>query len=371
VKKFNVVSHLIHVNVELEWSIYDRKGDLLLDKGACVTSLDQLNTLRKRGIYRLTDDPPDTGPPTQTAKNKLTVFDSVRKCATQLEAILAGIAAGTLKNANEKINALIKTIQTLCESNTDAMLGAVHLLHDIRYTAIHPLHKAILCGVVASHLDLTAEQRFALLAAALTGNVSVIKFQEELRHQASPLTNAQWVAMKSHPEEGISMLKRVGVSHSLWFDIIKQHHERADGSGYYGLTAKDICQEARILGIADVYSASVSPRAYRQSRLASESLKDLFLDQGHLHDAQISLVLIKVLSVFPPGTFVRLDNKDVAIVIKRPADNVMWPEVKSILRANGEPYYNPVHRDTNQDGYGIKEMCRLEEKLPYNLSEIW
>ncbi len=90
-----------------------------------------------------------------------------------------------------------------------------------------------------------------------------------------------------HPEIGHDILKTV---ESPWpvTEIVLQHHERVDGSGYpQGLSGKGILMRAKILAVADVVEAMASHRPYRPARGIDEALEEISQNRGILYDAEV------------------------------------------------------------------------------------
>jgi HD-GYP domain-containing protein (c-di-GMP phosphodiesterase class II) len=98
------------------------------------------------------------------------------------------------------------------------------------------------------------------------------------------LTNLEFSFIKAHPEQSYEIIKDV---ESPWplADIVRQHHERIDGSGYpQGLKNKDILIEARILAVADVVEAMMSYRPYRPALGVEIALAEIENNTGTLYD---------------------------------------------------------------------------------------
>lgn len=359
----------IRVGVALPWAAYDQNGRLLLKKEYIIESQRQLDELLARGLYRNPANNNKPEPPKPVIE-RVSPFVLVEDFTTRLNSIFVGLESGA-DGSVDRVLRLSKDIHTACKEDFDAALGAVHLSHEIDYVLIHPIHTAILCELVADFLEYTAEKRQTIIAATLTANIGMLRLQGVLQQQKGPLSPEQQVAVHDHPRRAVEILKSARVDRSPWLVAVQHHHEQEDGSGYNGLKGAEIPEESKILALADRYTAMISPRMHRDSIVAGDALKGLFLEKGKAHDERLSLILIKTLGVFPPGTFVRLVNGDVGVVIKRPTEGNMWPTVKSILTPRGAPYGEPVTRDCNCSNYSIKELFIPKNMPPLNLSGLW
>jgi HD-GYP domain-containing protein (c-di-GMP phosphodiesterase class II) len=114
------------------------------------------------------------------------------------------------------------------------------------------------------------------------------------------LTDVEFSIIKSHPQAGHEILKNIEFPWPI-ADIVIQHHERMDGSGYpAGLKGEEIVIEAKILAVADVTEAMSSHRPYRPAIGLDKALKEIVNNKGILYDAQ---VVDACMRVFSSGAF--------------------------------------------------------------------
>lgn len=153
------------------------------------------------------------------------------------------------------------------------------------------------------------------------------------------------------------LLAESGVTDSTLLDIVSQHHERCDGSGYpRGLRQRTIGEGARLVALADLYAAMVLPRQYRDGLHAQRALREIFLQRGASVDAATAADFINELGVFPPGIFVRLQNGDIGVVVSRGARRAHEPLVRCFRSANGHAYSPNLDRDTAERRFAIKDV---------------
>jgi hypothetical protein len=160
------------------------------------------------------------------------------------------------------------------------------------------------------------------------------------------------------------------------FNIILQHHERIDGAGYPAkLMGDKIHQGAKVVALADMYAAMITPRAYREPIMAQSAMKEIFTSRGKSVDDHLTQVLIREVGVYPPGSFVKLINGDTAIVIKRAIvkkdRKATAPVVACIIGPRGGLYENPPLRDSNLDMYKITSMAKPTFEKPIDFSKLW
>ena len=353
----------LKINQPAKWDCYDTAGALLLRKGSVIASQRQLDALLEQGL--LTD--PQAAP---TAAYP-SPFRRMTDIQLRLRMLYSNLTTARATDFPNQVLKISRDLQSVCEFDADAALGILFLGDDGRYTITHPLHVAILCELAAKHLEIAAGSRLYIVAAALTSNIAMIELQNTLQKQQSPLTGEQSEKIQLHPLQAVDMLRQAGVKDEIWINAVLHHHERLDGKGYPGaLRGDQISLPARILSLADTYSAMISPRNYRVVKFAREALRTTFLKRGAEMDESLAHLFVNELGVFPPGAFVTLQNEEVAIVVRR-GTNAMEPQVKSVLSSKGVPLAAPILRDSGQDTYAIREMIPPSKGFVINRQLLW
>jgi len=213
----------------------------------------------------------------------------------------------------------------------------------------------------------------AAIAAALTMNFAMLELQSELYRAQGPLTDAQRTQLREHPRAGEQMLRTRGVDDPVWLQIVAQHHEALDGSGYpLGIKGDAICREAQVIALADRYCGMVSERAYRAGLAPGVALKEIHGKHGAVLDPVLIGIMVKAFGLYPPGTLVTLVNKEVGIVTKRLID-VKHPVVHTLFQDPRRPYDTPRKRMTaSQPQYEILSVvARSEVACPIDPQQLW
>ena len=94
---------------------------------------------------------------------------------------------------------------------------------------------------------------------------------EAILNKPAKLTDEEWEIMKTHPKKGVKLLKPLETFRSVE-DWILYHHERADGNGYYKMKPEEVPIAAKIIAIADTYSAITMRRSYKEPRTHEEAI---------------------------------------------------------------------------------------------------
>ena len=144
-----------------------------------------------------------------------------------------------------------------------------------------------------------------------------------------------------------------------------------NGKGYpRGLALGDISGAARILKLADMYTAMITPRSYRKAMLSKTAMRDIFLKRGSEIDEELAVYIVKELGVYPPGAFVKLQSGELAIVTHR-GGNPKAPTVKAVVGPRGAPFDKPVLRKTDIREYEILDVVERDMIVKIDLHKLW
>lgn len=124
-----------------------------------------------------------------------------------------------------------------------------------------------------------------LLDAALLHDIGKLSIKDEILNKAGKLTEKEWEIMKLHPVKGKKILE--DTCYKDISDFVLYHHERIDGTGYYGLTDRQIPIESKIIAIADTYSALCTNRVYRDALTHDEAITIIRNAAGTQFDSKL------------------------------------------------------------------------------------
>lgn len=368
------------LNQPLPWSLYDQYGNLLLKAGYIISIPKHINSLVVRGAY--TDaplpqrtpqtvgftDPHADEPLTDMAGSPpprfhpLAVFARVDALSMTLERLHVHLMAQTLLGKmSTVVRSLANAVMETCTDNTDALIAACHLDRQHTYLVVQQLLSTTLTEITAREIGMDTPTRLSLACAALTRDISLLPVQQQLDQQTTPLDAEQIALLRSHPERTNAMLQTMGVDDAVWMEFVLQHHERLDGSGYpRALQGDAVSVGARILAIADSYSAMVTPRPNRVGLLPHEALRALQTQQGGLYDPSLLEQFARAVTDYPPGTLVHLANGKIGAIRSRKKLQG-YPDLWLLYSDNGMPMMHPKRCDASDPAYAITRILRVEE----------
>ncbi len=184
------------------------------------------------------------------------------------------------------------------KARLEGTVRVVSALTDLRdpYTAGHQHEVTRLACVVAEALGLATDRLEGLRVAASLHDIGKISVPAEILAKPSELTPAEFGLIRAHPWAAHEVLKGIDFPWPV-ADIVLQHHEWLDGSGYpQGLCGDDILLEARILAVADVVEAMCSHRPYRPAMGLQAALDELRKNRGVLYDPDVVDACVDVFS---------------------------------------------------------------------------
>ena len=237
----------------------------------------------------------------------------------------------------------------------------------VGYSASHALVSAVLCHLIALELKLPQGERDSLVHAALTMNIAMTQLQDQMAGQLEKPSAEQQAAIRDHADKGVRLLGSLRVIDRLWLETIALHHDDSTGNGSLRLIPAEQ-RLARILRVVDRYAAMISPRKSREGRSATDSARSILGRTAEIVD-EVGLVLVGVVGQCPPGTYVRLDDGQVAVVMRR-STQPNRPFVAIVINEAGVLLNPPrLHRTANASP-GIKSALppsAVRERLNHYL----
>jgi len=261
----------------------------------------------------------------------------------------------------EGIRAMTKHVVDLMVHRPDESLFVLlQMLQDrqVAYSAAHALLCSAICHLMAPSTGLEPSQTESLVAAALTMNLGMSRLHDQLAQQSQPVDEHQRADIQAHPALGTERLSLLGVNDRLWLQLVQDHHEDANGSGY-PRRSTELHQSQRLLHMVDLFAARISPRKTRRGLMPNQAMRSLFV-QSQAEHTTLGPLLVKVLGLYPPGSYVRLQGGEVAVVVRR-GQRANTPVALAIVNAQGMPLSLPTLRDTERAGHAVQESVNADD----------
>ncbi|HBJ74358.1 MAG TPA: PAS sensor protein [Syntrophaceae bacterium] len=190
------------------------------------------------------------------------------------------------KKIEERLQQSLESLQKATSTTIQVMVSTIEVRDP--YTSGHQIRSAGLAVAIAGEMGLPQEKIDGIHLAGSIHDIGKLSIPAEILSKPTKLTKLEFSLIQEHAQQGFEILKNV---QSPWplAEIVRQHHERMDGSGYpRNLKGDDILIEARILAVADTVEAMASHRPYRAGLGIDKALEEIEKQRGILYDEAVA-----------------------------------------------------------------------------------
>ncbi|MEE9598112.1 MAG: HD-GYP domain-containing protein [Acidiferrobacterales bacterium] len=292
--------------------------------------------------------------------------------ARKIESDAKNVIGETLKDVrqgkavdSELAKKVVDRLVSSVERNPDSLVLLNQQKQTETYMCLHAIRACTLVLIFGRHLSLSRAQLTILGLGALMHDVGMVKVPDAILNKPIGLSEAEFEIMEGHVAAGVEILKGSdGFPHES-IQIVEQHHERHDGSGYPKKINGDLIGLSGSIGaIVDVYDAITSQRIYRGGISAEDALKRMY--EWRRKDFQPELVeeFIRCMGIFPIGSLVELNTGGIGVVITINRERRLKPKVALVLRSNKEPYTKRFIADLVKHRTRTGGELRIKRVLP-------
>jgi putative nucleotidyltransferase with HDIG domain len=288
---------------------------LILDPS--VTKNENLERLRKEQMERVREQ-----------RQRIQVCEKqYLETLTQVRKVLHNFTGGS-KEAAKEADQLIQGLVGSITADRETILHVMNIKIIDEPVYYHSLNVAILSLAVAKEYGLDPKEMRALGLGALFHDIGKERIPRTIVCKRGPLTPPELKLMRFHPRYGVEMMTGVADFPQAALQVIHQHHEANDGTGYPdGLAAQGISFLAKVAAIANYYDNLCNRQDPKDSLTPHESLSVMFVKRQDKFDRSLLNLLIGCLGVYPPGTIVELNNGIIGMVVSINAGKPLQPSV--------------------------------------------
>ena len=204
------------------------------------------------------------------------------------------------KNRVELYTSVYDRFDHLDQVNDDERIISIKTLLSVidardRYTRNHTEHVVEFCETFSRFAKLSAEESRKLIISAYLHDIGKINISKETLITEKRLTDKQWAEIRKHPADGADIVRKMKDSDEI-ADIVLQHHEKYDGTGYPNqIGGEDLHKLARILTLADSFDAMTTKRNYQKARTYEEAFEEIRRCAGTQFDPELSEIFIRAI----------------------------------------------------------------------------
>jgi|YelNatPaOPRAMG01_1025707.scaffolds.fasta_scaffold04344_6 HD-GYP domain-containing protein (c-di-GMP phosphodiesterase class II) len=282
--------------------------------------------------------------------------------------------------SGEKVN--IKKAKRIVETMVDQILEEEKLLLGMtaikdydEYTYYHSVNVSILSIALGQRLGLSKKLLTELGLVALFHDIGKVEIPNEILNKSTNFTDEEWNLIKAHPKWGLrAILKIKGLDEiSMRSAIVAfEHHMNYDLSGYPKVKSyKELDLFSRIVSVVDQYDAMTSSRVYSRIPLAPDKALSIMMERaGTQLDPLLFKFFVNMVGVFPIGTLVMLDTKELGLVYESDIVYSDRPKVLIIVDSEGKNVNGPIVDLTEKDERGrfIRTIVKTLDPNKYRIN---
>lgn len=246
-------------------------------------------------------------------------------------------ASEVIRNITRNIHANPQKARQETEKLVDKMVESLRDMGDVMIHAMseklgddvyfHALNVTVLSLILARALGLHEEETKHLGMGAIFHDIGKIEIPSKILMKTEPLTKPERSFLEMHCEYGLKIANKVGLSKQA-AEIVMQHHEYADGSGYPGkLKSAQISPLSRIVSVVNAYDNLCNPICLADALTPHEALSQMFAIKRNKFDVETLKAFIHCLGVYPPGSVVQLSNGMLGLVVSGNSTKPLKPNV--------------------------------------------
>jgi len=203
------------------------------------------------------------------------------------------------------------------------------------YLVVHQSRVAVLATRIGLNVGYDRAHAVALGTAGALIDVGLWQLPDTLLRRPDALSPEEQALYRTHPQRSAALLAQWGATDRM-VDAVLQHHEREQGQGFpQNLTGAAIRHEAKILGLVDAYTGLTLPASRRSAMRPHEAIREIVRSKHESFSPALIKALLAEISVFPPGTLVRLNTGEVGQVTAVNRNHPLRPRLEVVADSKG------------------------------------
>jgi len=220
---------------------------------------------------------------------------------------------------------------------------------NVDYVAFHQASVCVLSLRIGAGIGYDRGRLLSLGRASALFDVGIWQMPEAILRRVDALSGEELALWRSHPKLSADIVRRWGPPDEHLVQTILEHHEREQGQGFpQGLYGPAIDPDAKIIALTDTYAALTLPVSSRPRLRPHEAIRDIVKTRNDQFPSALVKALLSEISVFPPGTVVRLNTDEVGRVIAVNRNHPLRPKVEILADGKGQRLAAPKLLDLSE-----------------------
>ncbi|MEW5693959.1 MAG: HD-GYP domain-containing protein [Candidatus Hydrogenedentota bacterium] len=330
-------------------TVFSNDGTVLIDAGSIITRdiinhllnwnvrfVKIVSDLKKRSIIKKV----------QGFEYRPVAVELGKKIVREVHSSALKVAEEILSNLQEKKREQINvekikkvTVKLVDEAmqNKEIFVAMINIKKYKNYLYTHSLNVSVLSILIGITMGFKREELLEIGEGALLHDVGMCVIPRDIWDSDKILDENQFFHIKKHPIFGNDILQTSRITNPKIINIVYQHHERIDGSGYpQGLKGDKINLYAKIVAVCDVFDAMNSERKFRGRYLPYDIMSHLIRNAHLIFDPDVMKSFVRFVSLFPLSSFVKLNTGETCLVVGSNEVSPIRPVVKVLLDENNK-----------------------------------
>lgn len=304
-----------------------------------------------------------------------------------IKRVMTSILRGQSPNIDEALNLSNSMVDSIVR-NPDAFSWISRIRKHDEHTFDHSIRATIWAVIFGRHIGLEKDDLYSLAQATLLKDIGTLKINKQIL-RASPRTEEQQTIYQTHVLHCVQLLEDNAAVSPTVIDIIQNHCERIDGSGYpRGLVGDKIPSLSKIVGIVTTYDGITNPRDAAVPLTPSSAISSLYTQRNRAFQEELVVEFIQAVGIYPTGTLVELNSGEVGVVVEQSPKRRLRPVVMLVTDNEKNPLRKPkpldlfktaqaqnglpieITRDLEAEAFGINPNLVREQYLSPSKSNV-
>jgi HD-GYP domain-containing protein (c-di-GMP phosphodiesterase class II) len=238
--------------------------------------------------------------------------------------------------------------------------------HSEDYSISHPVNVMVYALKIGLRIGYSHVLLTELALAALLYDIGMLMIPDNILLKKEALTEAEISLVKRHAEMGRNALYAYRTDYPWLLRAVYEHHERENGQGYpIGLKGDQISEYAKIIGICDSYEAMTHDRPHKKALMQFASVRELVETKNRMFSIKILKAFLEEISLYPIGSYVKLNNNVIGRVIATNSDHPLKPIINILFDSHGNRIEEDKSLNLKEEPVLVITSGVTEDELPH------